>query len=281
MRLFLSLGVLTTVVLSTTLANAQPPGGPEGGRGGLFRFLPILAALDTDGDGTISAAEIEQSVKALKSLDKSGDGKLTEDELRPAEQGRGGGQNGLSDGEEVAGAACVGDANTEQVRGGGDSRGVGGCSDCQGRNGGAVAIFAARAGCRAQADVEGAELPRQEGRIGGDAGRSRVCMLRGPGRKPGRGSAPGRCLDAGFAHQLAELGEFGLQVGLEFLGRTAGDGRGRTDSTLWPREALCALRTSRAGETLRTRRTVLEQVPHGRPGPDLELLRVEFQAAKP
>jgi len=49
---------------------------------------PLLKALDADGDGQISAKEIENAALALKSLDKNKDGKLTRDELRP-ERGRG------------------------------------------------------------------------------------------------------------------------------------------------------------------------------------------------
>lgn len=76
-------------------------GGPPGGRGGfgggqrpnMMSFLPVLKALDADGNGEISAAEMANAAAALKSLDKNGDGKLTEDEVRP--QGPpGGGQRG-------------------------------------------------------------------------------------------------------------------------------------------------------------------------------------------
>ena len=49
-----------------------------------MRRLPLMAALDTNSDGTIDATEIEQSSKSLKTLDKNSDGKLTPDELRPA-----------------------------------------------------------------------------------------------------------------------------------------------------------------------------------------------------
>ncbi len=48
-----------------------------------MRMLPIMIALDADKDGVISSAEIENSVIALKNLDKNKDGKLTEEELRP------------------------------------------------------------------------------------------------------------------------------------------------------------------------------------------------------
>src|SRR5205085_5448904 len=71
--------------------NAQPP--PQGGPGGGRPMNPLIRALDTDGDGEISAAEIEKAVTALKALDRNNDGKLTEDELRPP-PGLGGGDPG-------------------------------------------------------------------------------------------------------------------------------------------------------------------------------------------
>lgn len=114
MRLSLLPGVVVIHALATASANAQPP-SPEGGRSLLFRYLPILAALDTDGDGVISAAEMEQSVKALKSLDKNGDGKLTEDELRPNEQGRGGFQRRGPEGEGGRGPGGGADDTIEQL----------------------------------------------------------------------------------------------------------------------------------------------------------------------
>lgn len=49
-----------------------------------MRFHPVLAALDADHDGEISAKEIENAAAALKTLDKNGDGKLTVDEILPA-----------------------------------------------------------------------------------------------------------------------------------------------------------------------------------------------------
>jgi len=48
-----------------------------------MRFHPVLAALDTDHDGEISASEIQNAAAALKTLDKNGDGRLTQDELLP------------------------------------------------------------------------------------------------------------------------------------------------------------------------------------------------------
>jgi Ca2+-binding EF-hand superfamily protein len=53
----------------------RPPGErPPMGR-------PLIAVLDADGDGELSAAEIEGAGKALLALDKNNDGKLTRDEL--------------------------------------------------------------------------------------------------------------------------------------------------------------------------------------------------------
>jgi len=45
---------------------------------------PLFAALDTDGDGTLDAAEIANAATALKTLDKNGDGQITPDETCPA-----------------------------------------------------------------------------------------------------------------------------------------------------------------------------------------------------
>jgi hypothetical protein len=51
---------------------------------------PIFAALDTDGDGVISAAELANAAASLAKLDKNGDGKLTPDEfMGPRGEGRG------------------------------------------------------------------------------------------------------------------------------------------------------------------------------------------------
>ncbi len=84
-----------TLSLAAWACMAQPPGGPGGpggraggpggpssDRGGRPEF-PLIKALDADGDHVISASEIEASVIALKSLDKNGDGKLTDDEFQP------------------------------------------------------------------------------------------------------------------------------------------------------------------------------------------------------
>src|SRR5260221_4499156 len=48
-----------------------------------MRIHPVLAVLDADHDGEISASEIRGASAALRTLDKNGDGELTEDELLP------------------------------------------------------------------------------------------------------------------------------------------------------------------------------------------------------
>ncbi len=45
--------------------------------------IPLMAALDADGDGAVSAAELASAAQALRALDGDGDGRLTPDELRP------------------------------------------------------------------------------------------------------------------------------------------------------------------------------------------------------
>ena len=50
----------------------------------------MVAALDADGDGEVSAKELENATAALKTLDKDKNGKLSAAELRPA-LGRGAG----------------------------------------------------------------------------------------------------------------------------------------------------------------------------------------------
>jgi Ca2+-binding EF-hand superfamily protein len=96
--LFSKKRLLCSLLASLTLAGsmfAQPPEGgrPGGGErrpgeggppGGFMRVNPMMVALDTNKDGTLSKEEIENAAVALRTLDKNNDGKLTEDELRPA-----------------------------------------------------------------------------------------------------------------------------------------------------------------------------------------------------
>ncbi|MCY2984864.1 MAG: hypothetical protein NTY15_14675 [Planctomycetota bacterium] len=98
-RCMWTLGVLFVVGASN--AMAQPPGvggpggpgGPGGGGPGAQRGRsPLVEALDADHDGSISAEEIKNATAALLSIDKNKDGKLSEDEFRPAGMGGPGGE---------------------------------------------------------------------------------------------------------------------------------------------------------------------------------------------
>jgi EF hand len=80
---------------SAFVASAQdtnpPPNdgvqGWQGGPGGMHGHRPppspLMQALDVNHDGVIDADEIANAPAELKTLDKNGDGKLTQDELRP------------------------------------------------------------------------------------------------------------------------------------------------------------------------------------------------------
>lgn len=57
-----------------------PPGNPPPNKPPV---PPLIAALDVDHDGTISAAELANAPESLKVLDKNGDGELSPEELRP------------------------------------------------------------------------------------------------------------------------------------------------------------------------------------------------------
>ena len=95
------------------------PGGP-GGPGGNRPIPPLIAALDADGDGVISAAEIANASAALKALDKNGDGQLTMDEIRPAPP-QGGGPDGGGRGPNPGGPRPGGpDGGKRPPKGGGN-----------------------------------------------------------------------------------------------------------------------------------------------------------------
>jgi len=81
--------------------------GEEGGGGKERRPPPphpLLVALDTDGDGELSAEEIANAATSLRKLDKNGDGKITRDELRPPPP-PGKGEGGQGEGARKGGSA--------------------------------------------------------------------------------------------------------------------------------------------------------------------------------
>jgi len=102
LALIAGLGAVSIIAQDAPPPN-RPPGGPgPGGQGGAMRRIPLMAALDTNSDGTIDATEIEQASKSLKTLDKNNDGKITPEELRPARPAGGPGGPGGAPGERPA-----------------------------------------------------------------------------------------------------------------------------------------------------------------------------------
>ena len=103
---FVRLLLYGVAVLAPTFAFAQPPGPPDddlapargrpgqrGGPPGENRPVPpglaIMRALDADRNGELSADEIRNASKALKSLDRNHDGVLDRSELGPPVDGPG------------------------------------------------------------------------------------------------------------------------------------------------------------------------------------------------
>ena len=82
-RTALGIAMMIGAAFLAQYGNAQQPGQP--GRGGPPN--PLLQALDTDHDGTLSAAEIDAATAKLRERDANKDGKLTAEELP---RGRGG-----------------------------------------------------------------------------------------------------------------------------------------------------------------------------------------------
>ena len=64
-------------------ADAPERPAPPAGGNRPHPVSPIMLALDANGDGALSAAEIDNAATSLKALDANGDGKLTREELRP------------------------------------------------------------------------------------------------------------------------------------------------------------------------------------------------------
>lgn len=87
---------LSAVLIVTSFAAAQPPGGrggpgggpPSGGPQGNGPGEAVLQALDADGNHEVSAEEIANAPAALKTLDVNGDGKLSDADVSHARGNR-------------------------------------------------------------------------------------------------------------------------------------------------------------------------------------------------
>lgn len=100
---------LTVIASISAIVMAQPP-GPQGGSEGPGGFggrgpggpggpppSPVVEVMDTNHDHALSAQEIKNAFRALKVLDRDGDGNLSQEEMRPEggpERGRPGGFGG-------------------------------------------------------------------------------------------------------------------------------------------------------------------------------------------
>jgi hypothetical protein len=70
--------------LSAAELTPKRAGAGNRSSGGPSGFVPpLLKALDADGDGALSKEEIANAAAALKTLDKNGDGQLSRDEIMP------------------------------------------------------------------------------------------------------------------------------------------------------------------------------------------------------
>ena len=76
-------GKLTADELMPQLGGGTNQFGLQRPPAGKHPIPPLIAALDTNGDGELDDSEIANASAALLTLDTNGDGQLTPDELRP------------------------------------------------------------------------------------------------------------------------------------------------------------------------------------------------------
>jgi len=114
-RIGLFVGLALAHAQERTEGRPRPGFGQGQGRSGFPS--PGFAALDTNGDGTLDAREIEAAPSALAKLDKNSDGQITADEVRPAfPEGRGPGGPGEGRGRREPGGDAGGNVVEENVK---------------------------------------------------------------------------------------------------------------------------------------------------------------------
>ena len=82
---FFAIFAMSAGTLLAQDGRARDGFGPQGQA---MRPSPIFTALDLDGDGVISPAELKNAAASLRKLDQNGDGQLTADEIRPRFESR-------------------------------------------------------------------------------------------------------------------------------------------------------------------------------------------------
>ena len=82
-RQILPLAVAAVAATALIASAAAQDAGPGAGSGTMLRSLPVFVALDADGSGDLSAAEIKAAATRLRTLDKDASGSLETPELLP------------------------------------------------------------------------------------------------------------------------------------------------------------------------------------------------------
>ncbi len=83
-------GTAALAETATTVPAGQPPPGERNGHHKKRPpHNPLMAALDTNRDGELSADEIARAPQSLLELDQNHDGKIDRQELRPPRPERG------------------------------------------------------------------------------------------------------------------------------------------------------------------------------------------------
>ena len=97
-------GLVATMMLVTALScvvTGQPPTAGQSDPPGSASRHPAFRALDTDSDGVLSSAEIDDAAETLISLDTDGDGQISGGELRPARRMFFGGLSDIPEGTRI------------------------------------------------------------------------------------------------------------------------------------------------------------------------------------
>ncbi len=160
LKLFAGIGerhLLLQPVDRTDGEDTRVGGGP-GELGGL------VVAGGGDDERAVAGGVVDRGVE------RGAGGVAAEADVDDAGTGVDGGNDRLGNSKEIAGARRIRNADTQEVRGGGDAGGVGREAGGEGGDRGTVAVVTAVSGRRAVADVERTQPARAEGGVRRDAG---------------------------------------------------------------------------------------------------------------